>query len=362
MDFNKKIDCFRNIIAEKNAGALIINSQVNFSYLTRGKGYIGLASTIACGSIIITLKDVYLVADNIEAQRLKDEQLTKTQGIIIKEYPWDDPEQKAKVMDEILKGCKVLDEAQAANEIFKIRTVLTDEDLKEYEALCLESAIILENICKGLKPGVSECELAGEISKKLWEKGLEPITILIGFDERAQKYRHPVFTDKKLKHYAMVAICTRKNGLICSVTRNVLLGYDAKMIEKHEKCAYVDAVFTAGLKEGRPLSDIYKEAIKAYASQGYEGEYKYHHQGGLTGFMPRELKANIDAHHVVRVNEAYAFNPSIQGAKSEDTVVVTKDGLKNLTYTGNYAYVEINIDGKTYKKPTVYVKLEEYGR
>jgi hypothetical protein len=33
---------------------------------------------------------------------------------------------------------------------------------------------------------------------------------------------------------------------------------------------------------------------------------------------------------------AYAWNPTVQGSKSEDTYLVTADGVENLTATGDW--------------------------
>ena len=354
-DFRSKVQDLRDIINSKKTEGLKIDSQKNFSYLTGGNGYIGFASTASCATIIVTLKKLYLVANNIESQRLYEEQLDKNKDVVIMEYPWYEESKKQELISQIVEEKKLLDEAEVADEISSLRTKLSDHNKEELRILCKESAIIVENICKDLNADITENELAGEISKRLWEANIEPITILIGFDERAEKYRHPVFVGNKLKNYALVAICTRRNGLICSLTRNVLLTSDDKMIEKHEKCAYVDAVFTSNIVAGEKLSDVFLKGVSAYEEVGYEGEYKHHHQGGLTGFMAREIKANVDTHHLIRVGEAYAFNPSIQGAKTEDTVLLTDNELEVLTYTGNYSYVEVEVDGITHIKPTVYV-------
>nr|WP_275980354.1 M24 family metallopeptidase [Halalkalibacter alkaliphilus] len=232
---------------------------------------------------------------------------------------------------------------------------MTPYDREEYSKLCYETAVLLEETCMNIQKGVSEYELAGEISNKLWSHNIEPITILIAFDERAYNYRHPVMAGERLENYALVGICGRRNGLIVSISRDVLLNNDPEMIHKHEKCAMVNAAFLSGLKVGSTLEKVFERGVMEYEKQGYPLEYKEHHQGGLTGFIPRELRANYGCTHVVRQNEVYAFNPTIQGSKCEDTVLVTEEGIINMTYTGNYAYVTCDIDGEKFVMSTVYV-------
>ena len=44
---------------------------------------------------------------------------------------------------------------------------------------------------------------------------------------------------------------------------------------------------------------------------------------------------------------AYAWNPTVQGAKSEDTVVVSGDGIEVLTATGDWPTREFEVEGET---------------
>lgn len=355
VDFSTKIAKVREALMAKGFDAIEIKSQTNFSYLTRGRGFIGLASVLACGSLLITEKDVFLLSENIEAQRLYHEQLGNNPAVTVMSFPWDEPTKRAEILSRLTAGLNVATEADMEADLFKLRTVITAYDLEDYRKLCQDTAAIVEGICMSLQPGISEYELAGEIAKQLWTANIEPITLLIAFDERALQYRHPVMTAKTLKNYALVAVCGRQNGLIASVTRDVLIHEDESMIKKHEQCANVFATFLSALSPGSDVSNIYELGINAYAIEGYPLEHKEHHQGGLTGFVPRELRANIGVHHEVRVGEVYAFNPSLQGSKCEDTYLVNEDGIECMTYTGNYHYVEIVREGVTYKIPTVYV-------
>lgn len=353
-NFTFKITQLREILQNRGFEAVEIKTQTNFSYFTRGRGFIGLASVMACASLIVTMEKIFLVAENIEASRLYTEQLDNEPSVVVCDYPWDEPSKRADLLSDIIGGLKVASEADLDSELFKLRTVMTPYDLNDYRNLCKTTAEIVEKICMAIKPGITEYELAGALSMKLWSANIEPITLLIAFDERALQYRHPVVTGKALEHYALVAVCGRRNGLIASVTRDVMLRPDEETVQKHAKCANVFATFLSELTPGKNLGDIYLEGISSYAEQGYPLEYKAHHQGGLTGFVPREIRANVGVTHIVRSGEVYAFNPSLQGAKCEETVLVTESGIEIMTHTGNYQYVECHINGNAYMIPTVY--------
>ena len=68
--------------------------------------------------------------------------------------------------------------------------------------------------------------------------------------------------------------------------------------------------------------------------QGFADEWGRHHQGGLTGYRGREVFATPGEPAVIPVAGAVAWNPSIAGgAKSEDTALVTAQGVEVITRT-----------------------------
>ncbi|MCL2369032.1 MAG: aminopeptidase P family protein, partial [Oscillospiraceae bacterium] len=266
-NLNWKLQKLRELLAEGGYTALEINSQANFSWLTRGRGFIGLASVAACGSIFVTAEEAYLVTENIEAERLYVEQLDSSPEITVRPFPWNQPERRGEIVASILEGGKLATEQDISAGLFKLRTVMTPYDLSDYRRLCRESAEILEGTVKELIVGISGYELTGELSKRLWAADIEPITLMAAFDDRALQYRHPIPSADKLQNYALVVICARRNGLIASVTRNILLREDPLLMDRHAKCAMVDAVATARLKPGAVVGEIYGAMAAEYAAQ-----------------------------------------------------------------------------------------------
>jgi hypothetical protein len=49
----------------------------------------------------------------------------------------------------------------------------------------------------------------------------------------------------------------------------------------------------------------------------------------------------------------------VQGAKSENTIMVLEKGYKNLTHTGTYRYLEFEVNGKKVLTENILILDEE---
>ena len=89
-------------------------------------------------------------------------------------------------------------------------------------------------------------------------------------------------------------------------------------------------------RDGGTAGDVFDAIADAYDDLGEAGEWRKHHQGGAAGFAGREWIATPDGDERVDAPMAYAYNPTVRGAKSEDTVLVTDEGVEVLTRTGEW--------------------------
>jgi antitoxin VapB len=204
-----------------------------------------------------------------------------------------------------------------------------------------------------VRPGQTEFEIAGLLAGETERRGVQAIGILIATDERIFNYRHPLPTAKKLERYAMLVLCGRKQGLVCSITRLVHFGrLPEEIMQKAQAVAQIDAAMLAATRPGRSLGEIFQIAMNGYARAGYPDEWRLHHQGGPAGYEPREYVARPGATEKVSVGQVYAWNPSIRGAKSEDTILVGESGNEILTAIPGWPIVKV--DGQM-KRPAILV-------
>jgi antitoxin VapB len=86
---------------------------------------------------------------------------------------------------------------------------------------------------------------------------------------------------------------------------------------------------------------------------GFPDEWRLHHQGGLAGYLPREIVATPETQDEVSVGQVYACNPSIAGTKSEDTILVGERDNKVLTVIPGWPTLSVEIEGQTIERPRI---------
>ena len=324
---NMKVKLVSAELNNRGCNAIVIKKLPNFSWITSGgRGFIGLASENACAAIVVTGKRTYLASNNIESARLMSEELPEGFAApIILYWPTDG------TMDEFLEKTfgKIAFDFQMDDWFKKARTNLNPNEIERYRALGNTVAEVLEAVCISLRPGMTEFEIAGRVSEELWSRAIEPITLLVAADDRSNCVRHYVPTGKRADSGAIVSLCARSGGLIVSATRSV--AFKKGFAPKYENLLNVELAAFEATAEGGPLGEVLAKIINAYEENGFPDEWKNHHQGGMTGYLAREIRADPTCKTEACVNQAYAWNPSVAGAKCEDTVIRLESGLEIIT-------------------------------
>ena len=76
----------------------------------------------------------------------------------------------------------------------------------------------------------------------------------------------------------------------------------------------------------------------------------------MTAYENREIQARPDSSHIIEVGQAFAWNPSITGTKSEDTMLLTATGAQALSHTGDWPMIDVSIAGNVYRRPAIWVR------
>lgn len=343
---NPKFKRLNEFMDKLGIDTLLIQRANNFSWLTGGaESYVGIASDVGISAILVTSKQYLIFTTDIEAGRLKSEQNLSSWEFVI--APWSEGwagKVKNYIEGRFASDYFFQDALDVSIQFAPLRYDLDSQDLDRYRLLGKDSAIAMSSAVKKISKGMSENEIAGLLAQACYSKKLVPIVNLVAVDERIMQFGHPLPTSKVLKEYAMLVLCARRGGLVAAMTRFVHFGkVSPERRQKADACAHVDAAYIRSTQPGASLKDVLECGIKVYQEFGYGDAWPRHHQGGLTGYSTREILATRETDFKIKASQAFAWNPAIQGSKSEDTILLSSKGVEVITTINDWP--TINCDG-----------------
>jgi Xaa-Pro dipeptidase len=319
---------------------------------------VGIATEGGVTSLLVTRDARYVIANRIEAARLMEEEGLAELGFQLLEYEWQvdrEAELVAKVAGDLARvgadvgfgPCRSVD-----GDVKKLRYSLTENEIERYLFLGDKLSAAVERIMLGIRPGDQECEIAGRVGALLWPDRIDPTGIMVAADDRIYKYRHPIPTARMVQRYVMVCVNARYKGLITTITRLLHFGRpDPKLVRQFAANNEIECRMIAATRPGVAASVPFAAGLAAYRELGYPDEWHLHHQGGAMGYYARDIKVTTETKDLVAPDQAYCWNPSIAGTKTEDGFIATAAGPVMITKPVVYPKLVTAVDGLTIIKP-----------
>ncbi len=353
-----KLARVRALLRARGVGALWLRSASSVAWITDGVDVaVNTADSVGVASVVVTAREATMWTNAIEAPRLQAEDRVEERGFALRVTPWHKPqgvELGATLATDIpLEGAQ-----HWARELAMLRARLLPAEVERFRALARDAATAMHQAILRVRPGQTEHVIAAALSEETVRRGMRPIVTLVAVDERVHRVRHPLPTDRVMRRYAMLVLCARRGGLTVSLTRLVHFGPLTRDLQrKQEACARIDATVIAASRPSRTLGALFDVLRTAYAEAGYADEWQHHHQGGVVGYEPRELLAVPNEDFALEAGMVCAWNPSISGVKSEDTVLVREDGTPEvLTAMPNWPTLTVSVAGVTLERPLILVR------
>ncbi len=298
--------------------------------------------------VVVTATGAALITTEVEADRIAEEYQPALHGFAeLVAVPWYQPDEFVRAAEE-LAGAPASRLAgdghpafgqDASPDLISLRLALSGPEQDELRALGGDAAVALEDALTGWTPGERDLDVQARVAASLEGRGADAPVLIVGGDERVQRYRHPVAVGAPARHLVMAVVVARRGGLHAAATRFACAG--AMPAELRALRARVCRIERDTLAASQPASS-YGHVLRAledgYAREGAEGGWAGHYQGGPIGYAQREFeiapcqrdsrwyRTRIEAGHAV------AWNPSLPGgAKAEDTYLVQPDGVERVT-------------------------------
>ncbi|WP_349897682.1 M24 family metallopeptidase [Parafrigoribacterium soli] len=264
-----------------------------------------------------------------EIDRLRDEELGG--DLEFHSVPWH--EQLPAAEPGVLRDVDLVGELRAA------RASLLPVERARYLELGAEVTRAMSAVLREATPDETEHELAAELAAAIVALGAEPVVLLVAGEQRTG-VQHPLPTGARLGRRAMAVVGARRRGLVVNLTRWV--EFDDGESPTNAALREVEADAFAATRPGRELREVLADIAAAYERHGFGAEtWLRHHQGGPTGYLGRDPKATPASRDLVVAGHAFAWNPSIAGAKLEDTVIVDGDRIELVTVDPDWPTVDV---------------------
>ncbi len=356
-----KLHRVRRWLDQHQLDGLFLATCGGFAWITGGgRNHVSLAGDPGVGGVLVTQDEVLLVADNIESVRLLEEEAPHLPARPVVFDWWSGGAAAATAgkcarlaADVPFLAARALLTADG----IALRTPLLPTEIDRYRRLGEDAAVAITHAAFHCRPGLSERQLAGLYGAVCVDMGIDPLVMLVAVDRRIASRRHPLPTDARLTDRAMLVLTGRRHGLHVSLTRMVAFGEpDREFRDRLAACARVDAAMIGATLPGASVGAVFSAGVDAYAAEGYPGEWKHHHQGGPTGYGARDAKATPGSALPVLLDQAFAWNPTIAGTKSEDTVLIREAGAEVLTATPDLPVIPMPSGGNRVARPDVLVR------
>lgn len=373
-EITEKIERIRSMLAAENLGGVLLNAQHNFSWLTAGGTNIIDTSREQGAGVLLVRCDGkrFILANRIEMPRLLAEALAEEDFEPI-EFSWE--EEKASPTYLVERARSLLNDAAALGSdlplgtevrviegaLARCRYSLTAPEIERYRRLGRDAGQAIGKLMCNLAPGETEAQIARRAADALAAVGMHTVVNLVAADERIQRFRHPVATERKWEKLLMVVVCARREGLIASLTRIICAGTVPDELQRRTlSAARVNAQLLAATRPGATGAELFQLAAQAYAAEGFAGEEHLHHQGGACGYRTRDWVAHPSCDERVQINQAFAWNPSITGTKVEETCIVGANIVETITSTPEWPQVSVEVNGREFLSPAV-LSLQNVG-
>jgi antitoxin VapB len=347
------------LLEKSGMDAVLISAHENIAWATAGlvDVRVGMLRESGVASLLVTRDGAaYYLTTNNEAVRLAEEEFA---GLPFEPVvnPWYANDIRAAVEKIAGTGVVAGDMGQQGYKLLPLQPLrweLTDGEVERYRWLGRHAADATVELLKKYRPGMSESHLQAKLAERLIEERILPSVYLTAVDGRALGYRHAVPRAGVLERIGMLGFCARRWGLTVAITRYVEFGAcPAEVEERFAAAAHVNARLQSATREGTTSEALFEVAKQAYEDLGYAGEERMHHQGGATGYFEREWIARPGGGERVLAQQAFAWNPNIQGAKVEDTVLLRNGAIELLTETPELPSVKTEWAGAEYRSAGV---------
>lgn len=314
----------------RGVSAIVLRRPANFAWYTGGAdSRVDRVAAEGVADLVVRRDGAVVLTSTIEAPRMRSEQ---TPELEVVDFPWyedrDAALRRAAGAGAVGADLPIEGTLDLSEEIATLRRTLDPDAVSALRAVGSDATAAILEAAAAVEPGMTELEAAAALAAACRRRGLTAPVLLAAADERIGLHRHPIPVGACIERRAMLVVSAERGGLYANLTKLVELEQpDPELARRLEACDEIlMRTRVEATRPGRTVAEAFADIQRFYRDAGFPDEWRLHHQGGLTGYGSRELIATPTTDHVIAPGHAFAWNPSITGAKAEETFVLTETG------------------------------------
>jgi Xaa-Pro dipeptidase len=360
-----KLARVRTWLASEGLDGALFTTQPGVSWVTGGlEDRVNRIEEPGLVWVLVDQTSAHLITSNVEAPRVAAESDPASLGLETHVVPWYDPGGLADAVGKLGQSMRLANDGfgpgtPAIDKLASLRMPLTPEECTRLISLGTDCAAVLEGELRVWTPVERENELAGRISAALEERGVLPSVLLVGGSERRRLFRHPVPTETVTGADVLAVIVGMRGGLNVACSRTASAGPPSLDLGvKHSAACRVEAAMILATRPGATWVSVLTAGQAAYGVAGFPEEWRAHWQGGPIGYGSREfdvVPGTASAVSLIQGGSAFAWNPTVQGAKSEDTFIVTGDRPRSVSNPAGWPQLAVDTPSGALLRPGILV-------
>ena len=349
-DVELKHDRVRDLLKRTGAEGLLLQEPSNISWFTAGADLYRCASEDCSTSIFITDNARLFATNSVDSSQIFEREAFGL-GFQLKQREWFQPHKE--LVSDLCRGRKVISDRgvlytkPARRAIRDIRLPLTDLETERIRILGRVAVHAVEAAGHNLRRGVTEAEVAGEVSHRLLKRTVAATRIHVCADGRNKRYRHWTFGEQPIENYAVISCVARRWGLHVGVTRTACLeSVPRELLEAYRKAAMVHATGLFFSRADSRLGDVWNKVQRIYEKFDAAQEWQLADQANVVGYSASEAQMRPASDFVLQPPVPMFWHPSVGEAMFGDTLLCQQGANEQLTMSDSWPQVPVRVKGR----------------
>lgn len=334
---------------------LLITDPANFAWFTSGGTCAWFPGEAPRAALLITREARVVLCSNMDSAELFDCQLTGL-GFQLKERPWTQP--LTLLLDDILRGRNLgADRAypgavDVSETVARWRLTLGPLEQARLGVLARQVTHAVEATARTIVPGLTEAEIAAQVSHRLLKHEVVPVRVEAACDGRGRLYRRWAFGADRLRSWVVLSAMGSMWGLHAACSRIVCFGNppdELASVTRH--VAMLSATARAFSQAGLDVPTVCQKVRRIYEKLNQVNEWSLAEQAEAIGFSPQEYRLVPDSSQVLTAGQAIYWHPSIGPVRGGETVLVTDRGGETVTVPESWPVQWVQVREQTLPVP-----------